>query len=187
MLTLDEMVAQFRPDPSRDDSLLVGFEYEVQLFDVRTLKPLRYEGEPGLAQVLTTAAELLDGLPPGGKNPYSVQLGDGAQLTLEPGGQLEYSSAPSEDFGGCLRQVHRFMDLLAALRERHGIHVFFGGANPLHTVEQIGLAIPKPRYRLMDSYFPRVGEMGRRMMRQTSSGTSGLISEAGFGSWVRIE
>lgn len=169
MVTLDEMVAQFEPKPSGNDSLLVGFEHEVQLFDERTLKPLSYEGEPGLAGVLTTAAELLDGLPPSEDNPYSVQLQDGAQLTLEPGGQLEYSSAPSDDFGGCLRQVHRFLHLLTALRERHGIHVFFGGANPLHTVEEIGLVIPKRRYRLMDSYFPRVGQMGRRMMRQTCS------------------
>lgn len=170
MLTIQQMTSLFRADPERDYQLLVGFEYEVPLFRGPDLTPLRYDGPGGLRDVLQVAAELLDGQPLAATTLQNkLDLRDGSQISLEPGGQLEFSSAPVATFGGCLAQLRRFLGLLEQLRDRLGIHAFFGGANPVHTVEQIGLVVPTERYRLMDAYFPRVGSMGRRMMRQSCS------------------
>lgn len=169
MLSFEQMVSHFRPDSTREYQLLVGFEYEVQLFHRRTLSPLSYRGDPGLDEILSFAAADLDGQIEPGSPPNKLKLASGAHLSLEPGGQFEFSSAPVATFAGCLAQLDRFVALLERIADRFDVHVFYGGANPIHTVEQIGLVIPNQRYQIMDRYFPRVGSMGRRMMRQTCS------------------
>jgi glutamate--cysteine ligase len=169
VLSIEQMVSHFRPNSTRDYELLVGFEYEVQLLRRRDLSPLGYRGEPGLEDIFAFAAEQLDGQLEPGDPPNKLSFGAGAQLSLEPGGQLELSSAPVATFAGCMAQLERFLQLLEQIADRFDVHVFYGGANPVHTVEQIGLVIPNHRYQLMDQYFPRVGSMGRRMMRQTCS------------------
>jgi glutamate--cysteine ligase len=98
-----------------------------------------------------------------------VDLPGGELISLEPGGQFEFSSHPRGTFGAVVGQLGEFLQLLDELCHRFGLHAFFGGLNPVHTIEQIGLVTPTRRYQLMDRYFPTVGTMGRRMMRQTCS------------------
>lgn len=169
MLSREEMLEAFVPQqPYRP---MVGFEYEIQCFDRQTLQPLRFEGERGLGAILQEAACLTGGQvqQPRGAYPSKVSLPDHGLLSLEPGGQLEFSSAPQERFGQAMDQFHGYLELLDALQERFGFHCFYGGLNPVHTVDDIGLVNASERYRLMDAYYPRTGTMGRRMMRQSCS------------------
>jgi glutamate--cysteine ligase len=169
MLSLAEMAAQFQPDPNQEYRVLVGFEYEVMLFKRETFKPLGYDGERGLGTILQRTAQMLSGTVIDGSPPNKVALPDGAQISLEPGGQFEYSSAPTPNFMDCVEQLESFLSLIDSLCEEFKLHAFYGGANPLHTLDEIGLVIPNSRYRIMNDYFPRVGQLGRRMMRQTTS------------------
>lgn len=169
MLSLAEMAEVFRADPLREYRVLVGFEWEVLLFDRATLSPLGYEGERGLGAILAFAQERTGGILGTGTPINKLSLADGGQISIEPGGQFEFSSAPSPTFGGCLAQLAGFRALLDEIRRTFDLHVFYGGANPFHTVDEIGLVIPNERYRIMNDYFPRVGSQGRRMMRQTTS------------------
>jgi glutamate--cysteine ligase len=169
MLEASEMLTLFRPDPARPYRALVGFEYEVPLFDRQTLTPLRYDGARGLGSVLAHAAQWLGGTLEPGHPPQKVSLPGGATVSLEPGGQLEFSSEPQPTFAGCLEQLARFEGLLASLAERFAVQPFFGGVSPVHTVDEIGLVLPSERYRLMDRHFAELGTMGRRMMRQSAS------------------
>jgi glutamate--cysteine ligase len=170
MVSLEEMKRCFAPvmEPYRPR---LGFEYEVQCLDGETLRPVPFDGPTGLARILQRAAQLTGGtLLAGPGEPHTkVSLPDGGLLSLEPGGQLEFSSAPEETFGAVLRQFQSFLDLLEQLRSAFCVHYFFGGVNPVHTVETIGLVTPTRRYQIMDRYFPGTGKMGRRMMRQTCS------------------
>jgi len=167
MLTLQDLSGCFAPvmEPYHPR---VGFEYEILCLDGKTLLPLPYER---LRHVLQASADLAHGTLLAGSNepPTKVSLPDDGLLSLEPGGQFEFSSAPHETFHKALEQLQHHLDLLEQLRQTQGLHFFFGGVNPVHTVDQIGLVTPTRRYRLMDQYFPTVGTMGQRMMRQTCS------------------
>ena len=169
MLTVEDLQSCFAPvmEPYQPR---VGFEYEIVCLGPG-LEPLTYEGAGGLRQILTTAAALHHGtlLEGPGEPPTKVALPDDGLLSLEPGGQLEFSSAPRATFQETLDQLERYQELLEELRRAFQLHLFFGGVNPVHTPEQIGLVTPTRRYRIMDDYFPTVGAMGRRMMRQTCS------------------
>lgn len=169
MLEASEMLTLFQPEGGRPYRALVGFEYEVPLFDRRTLTPLRYEGERGLGRVLAHAATFLGATLEPGSRPQKVTLRGGGTISLEPGGQFEFSSEPQPTFAGCVEQLRTFESLLASVTERFDLQPFFGGVSPVHSVEEIGLVLPSARYRLMDAHFAQVGTMGRRMMRQSAS------------------
>jgi glutamate--cysteine ligase len=170
MLTIEEMGNCFAP-VMKPYKPRVGFEYEVFCLDGETLSPLPFEakeGKRGLRRVLETANRIGKGTLLGEPHTKASLPGD-ALLSLEPGGQFEFSSAPKERFQSAIDQFHRFMLLLEQLRSIENVHFFFGGVNPVHTIDEIGLVTGTPRYRIMDEYFPTVGALGRRMMRQTCS------------------
>lgn len=152
--------------PTQPYQRMLGFEQEVFCLDRQRLEPLRYAA---LQRILAAACELVGGTLVSAPVCNKAQLADGALLSLEPGGQLEFSSAPQPTFAGCVAQHALFQSLLSRLQEQLGFAVFFGGANPVHTVEQIGLVVATDRYRLMDARLPAVGPRARQMMRQTAS------------------
>jgi glutamate--cysteine ligase len=170
VLTREQMLATFAPQ-KRPYRHLVGFEYEIICLDPQTLRPLQYEGPHGLRALLEAAARHGDGelLEVDGDFVSKVKLPDGGLLSLEPGGQLEFSSAPRETFQGALDQFSWFLGLLEHLKRQHPLHYFYGGLEPVHTVDEIGLVTRSRRYQIMNDYFPRVGKLGRRMMRQSCS------------------
>jgi glutamate--cysteine ligase len=91
---------------------------------------------------------------------------DGANVSLEPGGQLELSGAPLEtihqtcdEVNEHLREVHEVADLI-------GVRFIGLGAAPVWTHDQMPL-MPKGRYALMNDYMARVGTHGTQMMRRT--------------------
>ena len=147
---------------------MVGFEYEIQCFDRQTLAPLRLEGERGLGAILQQAARLTGGTAQDAPA-TKVSLPDHGLLSLEPGGQLEFSSAPKASFMDAMDQFERYLSLLGELQQQFDFHCFYGGVNPLHMVDDIGLVNANERYRMMDAYYPTTGTMGRRMMRQSCS------------------
>ena len=170
MLSREQMLDTFLPH-MQTYKPLVGFEYEIQCFEKESMRPLGYDGPRGLAAVLDQAARLTGGevLQEPGAPAHCVTLPDQGQLSIEPGGQFEFSSAPRRKFLEAMEQFERYLELLEELGERFGLHFFYGGVNPVHTVDDIGLVTAKRRYRIMNDYYPRVGTMGRRMMRQTCS------------------
>jgi len=164
MVSPNEMLQAYQPYQS-EYRLLVGFEYEVQLFDLN-LVPLKYDR---LSEILEEARRRIGGKAVSEAVFNKVVLPGGGLLSLEPGGQFEFSSAPTPNFLGCVKQIEWFDRLLSYIKRRFGVHVFYGGVNPVHTVDEIGLVLPTERYKMMNDYFPRVGTMGRRMMRQSCS------------------
>jgi len=170
MVSREKMLSAFAPR-SAPYRHMVGFEYEIFCFHRQDLTPLQFEGESGLKAVLEEAARVTGGevLQPPGDLPSKVKLPDKSLLSLEPGGQLEFSSAPQETFEGVVKQLNKYLKILESLKNSFDLHFFYGGLNPVHTVDQIGLVTANPRYQIMNAYYPRTGTMGRRMMRQTCS------------------
>ncbi|UNT00407.1 ergothioneine biosynthesis glutamate--cysteine ligase EgtA [Streptomyces tubbatahanensis] len=86
-------------------------------------------------------------------------------VSLEPGGQIEFSSRPSDSLPACIEAVGAD---LAAARERlarHGMRLVGRGLD-----ERRGLRLlDAPRYRAMEAFFDRTGPAGRTMMRSSAS------------------
>src|SRR5688572_25107031 len=90
---------------------LVGFEFEILLFDRATLTPLQMKGERGLEAVMRRAKELTAATPLPGQPDKKLALPDGAYLSLEPGGQFEFSSPPLASYAAVEAQLQRFVGL----------------------------------------------------------------------------
>jgi len=90
----------------------------------------------------------------------------GSRLTLEPGGQIELSSAPS---GSLAEACHRTANELFELDrwcERNHIGLFALGSDPVRPPERV---LDHPRYEAMEHYFDAMGPAGRTMMHNTAS------------------
>jgi glutamate--cysteine ligase len=97
-----------------------------------------------------------------------VSLDDEDQLTFEPGGQLEFSSKPYD----CLTEAMRRTVGVQSILDRHlassaDVTLIQVGMNPWYSVSEIGLQMPKSRYRAMDQFFSKISSFGPQMMRQT--------------------
>lgn len=94
---------------------------------------------------------------------------DGARLTFEPGGQLEYSSQPHATGSALLADVDAAFTALCHALARAGLTLRMVGLDPVTPVSDVPLQLDAPRYRRMDAYFASRGPWGRRMMRQTAA------------------
>jgi glutamate--cysteine ligase len=94
---------------------------------------------------------------------------DGARLTFEPGGQIEYSTMPHPDGSALLADVDgAFAQIERALADA-GLAMRMLGLDPVTPIDEVPLQLDAPRYRRMDAHFASVGPSGRRMMRQTAA------------------
>ena len=94
------------------------------------------------------------------------ELPGGGRLTIEPGGQVEISSAPATGIGSCVTQAGRD---LAAVREalgEAGLTLAGLGVDPYRLPARV---LDLPRYAAMEQFFDRGGPWGRVMMCSTAS------------------
>lgn len=89
-------------------------------------------------------------------------------ISLEPGGQVEFSSRPARDLhelktlaAGHLRRLRRASDAT-------GLHWIEQAYQPFARLNQMEW-VPKKRYRIMRAYLPTRGRLALRMMSQTAS------------------
>ncbi|HAJ21308.1 MAG TPA: glutamate--cysteine ligase, partial [Rhodospirillaceae bacterium] len=91
---------------------------------------------------------------------------EGANISLEPGGQLELSGAPVETIHETCDEVNTHLREVKDVADEIGVGFIGLGAAPEWSHEQMDL-MPKGRYKLMDGYMQKVGTMGTTMMRRT--------------------
>jgi len=91
---------------------------------------------------------------------------DGANISLEPGGQLELSGAPLETIHETCDEVNEHLREVREIADRIGAGFIGLGAAPEWTHEEMPV-MPKGRYRLMTGYMDKVGSMGKTMMYRT--------------------
>ena len=87
-------------------------------------------------------------------------------LTLEPGGQVELSTAPAASVSECVAAARRDLAVLDAAFAADGLALSGTGLDPLRRPRR-GLDLP--RYAAMEEYFDRRGAWGRLMMCSTAS------------------
>jgi glutamate--cysteine ligase len=92
----------------------------------------------------------------------------GLRVTVEPGGQLEYSGPALETAEECRRALLDHLALVTALGERVGVRFIGVGFQPWASSEQLEW-LPKRRYAVMRQYLPTRGRLGLRMMQLTAT------------------
>ena len=146
----------------------VGTEHEkVGLFE-KTLEPVPYEGERGIAALLALL-QSEHGFDPLIDNGTLVGLErDNASITLEPGGQLELSGAPLYTLHETCREFNDHVALMKHVSERFGI-VWLGlGIHPLASLAELP-RMPRERYSLMRDHMQQRDELGLWMMHGTGT------------------
>ncbi|HCS12564.1 MAG: glutamate--cysteine ligase [Zetaproteobacteria bacterium CG06_land_8_20_14_3_00_59_53] len=150
----------------RDDWRL-GTEHEKIGFCLDSLRPIPYEG----ARSIHRALELLvtDGwvLDYEDGNPIALRRGM-ANITLEPGGQLELSGAPLATVHETCAEVRDHLRLLSHVRQDLRIGFLGLGFQPKWGRDEIPW-MPKGRYAVMRRYMPQVGAHGLDMMLRTAT------------------
>ena len=96
-----------------------------------------------------------------------VGLEDQDQITFEPGGQVEFSSRPYPCLSDAVKRMRYVQSQLDTIFAEHQVSLVQIGVNPWHTIEDLGLQMPKARYRAMDRYYASIGPYGQQMMRQS--------------------
>ena len=144
----------------------IGTEHEKFGYCKDTLKPLPYEGERSIRVMLEGLRDRHGWAPVEEKGKLIGLEKDGANVSLEPGGQLELSGAPLETIHETCDEVNQHLREVKDVADDIGAGFIGLGAAPIWTHEQMDL-MPKGRYKLMNDYMTRVGSMGRVMMRRT--------------------
>jgi glutamate--cysteine ligase len=144
----------------------IGTEHEKFGYCKDTLKPLPFEGKRSILAVLEGLRDR-HGWSEVREAGHLIGLEkDGANVSLEPGGQLELSGAPLETIHETCDEVNTHLREVKDIADEVGVGFIGLGAAPIWTHDDMPL-MPKGRYALMNEYMQHVGTMGRTMMRRT--------------------
>lgn len=97
-----------------------------------------------------------------------VEVSDGQmnRLTVEPGGQIEYSGSPHRRLANVERDLKRYLTRLREIAESNRLSFLAVGFDPLRTIEE-QCWFPKMRYEVMRPYLASRGTRAWDMMCRT--------------------
>ncbi|ATX65156.1 glutamate--cysteine ligase [Roseinatronobacter bogoriensis] len=144
----------------------IGTEHEKFGYCHDTLNPLPYDGPRSIRAVLEGLRDRFGWSPVLEGDKIIGLEKDGANVSLEPGGQLELSGAPLETIHQTCDEVNQHLREVRSVADEIGVGFIGLGAAPIWSHEQMPV-MPKGRYALMTEYMDRVGTMGKTMMYRT--------------------
>jgi glutamate--cysteine ligase len=163
-----ELEAYFHDSGKPRDRWRVGTEYEKVGIVRSTGQAIPYFGPRGVDRILRELIERFGWEPEEHEGNIIALTRDKAQITLEPGGQIELSGEPCESIHCTYAEFTQHIRELLEVTEPLGI-IFLGlGMQPVSRLDEIEW-VPKPRYRIMAPYMLKVGRLGQRMMKQTAT------------------
>jgi ergothioneine biosynthesis glutamate--cysteine ligase EgtA len=137
---------------------------------------VRDRRDPALPLAAERVAAALAGFGAGDDQGYTGQASGSAQhlpsfpsgalLTMEPGGQLELSSAPADTLGELTEVTTQDLAVLRDAVAAVGLELCGSGLDPLRHPRRV---LEVPRYTAMEKFFDRDGPWGRQMMCGTAS------------------
>jgi len=144
----------------------IGTEHEKFAFRLSDLKPLTYDGEDGIRELLMRLTRF--GWEPvyEGENVIALSSKDGGSVSLEPAGQVELSGAAVENIHQTCDEVSSHLHQVKAIAKEMGIGFVGLGYRPKWPVADIPW-MPKGRYKIMRNYMPKRGNLGLEMMQST--------------------
>lgn len=146
----------------------VGTEYEKVGVLRESGLAAPFSGPRGIEAVLRGLAERFGWEPKTDRGRIIALYGRKANITVEPGGQLELSGEQCESIHCGQRELIEHVREVVTVGAELGIAFLGLGIQPLSAVDEIEW-VPKRRYEIMGPYMQRVGSLGQRMMKQTAT------------------
>ncbi len=144
----------------------IGTEHEAFGFKLNNFAPPSYEEQGGIRDLLA-GIEAAEGLAPIIDNGNTIGLkGNGASLSLEPGGQFELSGAMLADMHETKAELDAHIARLHRIAPGLGLGFMPLGFHPVARRADMPF-MPKGRYNIMRDYMPKVGACGLDMMLRT--------------------
>lgn len=144
----------------------IGTEHEKFGYCKDTLNPIPYDGPRSVKAVLEALRDRFHWVPVLEGEHIIGLTKDGANVSLEPGGQLELSGAPLETIHQTCDEVNTHLAEVKSVADEIGVGFIGLGAAPVWSHAQMPV-MPKGRYKLMTDYMGRVGTHGTQMMYRT--------------------
>jgi glutamate--cysteine ligase len=143
---------------------MCGVEFELFGYDMR--RGFERIDAAQVQRVLAGFAPSSNDLVYEGSVLIEVNAGQMNRLTVEPGGQVEFSGAPRRSLHDVEREVRRYLARLHEIAEGHGFVFLAAGFDPLRTLDEQRW-FPKLRYDVMRPYLASRGARAWDMMTRT--------------------
>ena len=164
-MLLDYFLGAARP---RED-WLVGMELEKMGRAVRDGAPLPYVGDgPSVRKVLEFIQARRGGSPIMEGNHLIGLDASWGTITLEPGGQVEWSSRPAQTLAELEAHLNGHLAVMRKTAKALAVRWLDQAVDPVLPLDDMPW-MPKARYNIMRPYLGARGRLAQRMMTQTAS------------------
>ena len=144
----------------------IGTEHEKFGYRLADHLPLPYDGPCSIHAMLSGLRDRFGWHPVEEAGKLIGLEKDGANVSLEPGGQLELSGATLRSIHETCDEVNEHLREVKEVADAIGAGFIGLGAAPIWTHDQMPV-MPKGRYALMTRYMGQVGTTGTMMMYRT--------------------
>ena len=146
----------------------VGAEFEQFALNRRTGCPLPYAGPGGIRGILQALVDRYDWQPHYEGDDLTALSRNGACVSLEPGGQVEFSTPPVAKLPELKAEYTRYTNEIHSVVNAEEVAWVPAGVIPTCPVERIALGVRR-RHAVMAEYLPEHGPMALHMMKATAS------------------
>ena len=163
----EQYISWLANQESPRDEWRIGTEHEKFLFHKGSFRPVAYEGDTGIGEVLRRLQAKYGWAPIIEKgNIIGLKDDEGGSITLEPGGQFELSGAPLENLHQTCAETGRHLTIMKDIIAELDLCMLGLGFQPKWGRDDISF-MPKGRYKIMSQYMPKVGNLGLDMMKRS--------------------
>jgi len=168
-LSVDDLIGYFRAGAKPRKQFRIGIEQE-KIGARRNGGPVGYRGQDGIEEILAR----LEGRGFAATREHGHVVGlerGGERITIEPGGQLEFSGLARDTAAACRDALVAHVREVVAVARPMGVHFLGIGARPFGKLDDVDW-LPKARYDVMREFFPRQGRSSRlahHMMKMTAT------------------
>jgi len=166
--SIDQLEQYFHDGCKEPDAWQIGVEYEKPVVTATGGDATPYEGPRGIGAVLAALRERSGWSEVHEGDSLIALRGEGASITLEPGGQLEMSGRLCDSLHCANDELLGHVADVVAVGEELGLAFLGLGITP--RTELAGMPwMPKQRYHVMREIMKTTGTLGHRMMQQTAT------------------
>ncbi|MCP4446696.1 MAG: glutamate--cysteine ligase [Myxococcales bacterium] len=130
-------------------------------------KPVPYYGPRGLNNILE-ALEANGWAPVREADSIIALTCHDAQVSIEPGAQLEYAARPHSHSADLAKDLRSFLDFIREPSADIGAHWISSGFRMWGELDDV-CWVPKFRYNIMRDYLPTRGDLSHEMMKRTAT------------------
>jgi glutamate--cysteine ligase len=168
-LTVEDLIGYFRGGSKTRAEFRIGIEQE-KIGVRQNGAPACYRGPEGIAAILAGLEARGFAATREGDHVVALERA-GERITIEPGGQLEFSGLARATAAACRDALVGHVREVQEIGRPLGVRFIGIGARPFGKLEDVDW-LPKARYGVMRDYFPRHGRssgLAHHMMKMTAT------------------